>query len=105
MTIDLYLAHETEKAYGFKKEQRKTANEKTENLIWCPKSQVKMLKSEDSDEGFFPLCTIELADWIAEKNELAPSTKKASDKTVKKTVVTPAVQSYANDDEDDDIPF
>ena len=100
MTIDLYLAHETEKAYGFKKEQRKTANEKTENLIWCPKSQVKMLKSEDSDEGFFPLCTIELADWIAEKNELVPSTNK----TAKKTVATPAVQSYAND-EDDDIPF
>jgi len=106
MTINLYLAHETEKAYGFKIAQKKSASEKTDNLIWFPKSQAKLITSEDAEDGLLPLCSVEVADWLVEKNGLgdpkaeAPKQKAAPTKQVQKVVP----QDEPEDDYDD-IPF
>lgn len=103
MKINLYLAHETEKAYGFKKEQKKNASEKTDNLIWFPKSQAKLITSEDAEDGLLPLCSVEVADWLIEKNELGDSSKnpKQEKAAPKKETQTTASQ----EEEEDDVPF
>jgi hypothetical protein len=110
MTINLYLAHETEKAYGFKKEQKKSASEKTDNLIWFPKSQAKLITSEDSQDGLLPLCSVEVADWLIEKNELGDSKAEASKqkaapaKEVRKLLPKDETEDHEGE-EYDDIPF
>ena len=102
MKINLYLAHETEKAFGFKKEQKASATEKTENLLWFPKSQVKMISSEDPEGGFLPACVVDVADWLVEKNGL----KDCGESTTKTAQNTPAaVVDNSQIEEEDDVPF
>jgi hypothetical protein len=104
MKINLYLAHETEKAFGFKKEQKASATEKTENLIWFPKSQAKMVSSEDPEGGFLAACVVDVADWLVEKNGL----KDCGESTTKTTKNTPAAVVNNNsqvEEEEDDVPF
>ena len=98
MLINLYLAITTEKAYGFTKEQRKEKNEKSENIIWLPKSQASVKTQDEPDEGFLPKCSVEIADWLAEKYEFKASTKG-------KTPEKKNEQKIQEDDFDDDIPF
>lgn len=106
MTINLYLAHETEKAYGFKKEQKKSASEKTDNLIWFPKSQAKLITSEDAEDGLLPLCSVEVADWLVEKNGLGePKAEAPKQKTAPVKQVQKVVPQDEPEDDYDDIPF
>ena len=110
MTINLYLAHETEKAYGFKIAQKKSASEKTDNLIWFPKSQAKLITSEDAEDGLLPLCSVEVADWLVEKNGLgdpkaeAPKQKATPVKEARKLPPKDETEDYETE-EYDDIPF
>jgi hypothetical protein len=107
MKINLYLAHETEKAFGFKKEQKATATEKTENLIWFPKSQAKLVSSEDPDGGFLAACVVDVADWLIEKNNLADCGEgKTEEKTKPKQSKSAVVEEKNFEvEDDDDIPF
>lgn len=106
MTINLYLAHETEKAYGFKKEQKKSASEKTDNLIWFPKSQAKLISSEDAEDGLLPLCSVEVADWLVEKNKLGESSEQPQKpKTAPKKEAQKVVVQDEPEDDFDDVPF
>ena len=108
MKINLYLAHETEKAFGFKKEQKASATEKTENLIWFPKSQAKLVSSEDPEGGFLAACVVDVADWLIEKNNLADCGEGKTEEKTKPKQNTPAVVAENNsqvEEEEDDVPF
>ena len=101
MKINLYLKHETEKAFCFQKQK-----EKTDEAIWLPKSQTKILSQEASEEGVPSFCSIEVENWLAEKNKLQGETEEASKpKERESKEVAKDHGFFAEEYDDDDIPF
>lgn len=67
----LFLAHGTAKALGFKLHQRQSPNETAKNLIWLPKSKVRLFDHAPAVPWAWQEVTVEMPLWLAEQKNLA----------------------------------
>ncbi|MCB1134011.1 MAG: hypothetical protein KDN05_23025 [Verrucomicrobiae bacterium] len=74
----LYLAHGTDRALFFMRNQRASVHERAsrKNGLWLPKSQIRIVQQAPAQAWHWAECVVLMPQWLAKRHDLAPSSQK-----------------------------